>query len=223
MSEMTTLSEVLNILKDQGYTVDFNLNDNCLVCHGNALKVHPEDFVVDRHYRFEGNTDPGDAAIVYAISSEKHGIKGILVNGYGLYSDPMSSDMVKALHDKSSQSGAMTADKIETPEILSSNVISLDTAIQQLNVDLSKNINTLSLYKGKGMSIILVALNPEAELKKHTAAGPISVQVIAGSISFHTDQDSKNLVVGQILTLEAGVPHSVYAKQRSIFLVTKYS
>ena len=35
MTPMTTLSEVLNKLKDEGYTVDFNLKDNCLVCQGN--------------------------------------------------------------------------------------------------------------------------------------------------------------------------------------------
>ena len=100
MSTMTTLSAVLNDLKQQGYTTDFNLMDNCLQCHGNSLKIHPDEFVVDRHYRFEGDTDPGDQAIVYAISSTKHNIKGTLVNGYGIYSDDMASEMIAALHTK---------------------------------------------------------------------------------------------------------------------------
>ena len=100
MSEMTTLSQVLNILKEEGYTVDFNLDDTCLICRGNELKLHPEDFVVDRHYRFEGDTDPGDSSVLYAISSKTHGIKGTLVNGYGLYSDPMSAEMIKKLDDR---------------------------------------------------------------------------------------------------------------------------
>ncbi len=100
MSEMTTLSQVLNILKAEGYTVDFNLNENCLVCHGNTMQLHPDDFVVDRHYRFEGDSDPGDAAILYAISSQKHAMKGTLVNGYGIYSDPLSSAMIQKLDEK---------------------------------------------------------------------------------------------------------------------------
>lgn len=97
MTPMTTLSEVLNKLKNEGYTVDFNLKENCLVCQGNALEVDPEDFVVDRHFRFEGQSDPGDEAIVYAISSVKHDVKGTLVNGYGIYSDSLSDKMIKAL------------------------------------------------------------------------------------------------------------------------------
>jgi len=97
MNSMTTVTEVLAKLKADGYTVDFNLHDNCLVCHENALTLHPEEFVVDQHYRFEGPTDPGDEAIVYAISSTKHDVKGTLVNGYGIYSDAMTDEMVNAL------------------------------------------------------------------------------------------------------------------------------
>lgn len=97
MTPMTTLSEVLNKLKSEGYTVDFNLQENCLVCQGNSLEITPDDFVVDRHFRFEGMSDPGDEAIVYAISSVKHDTKGTLVNGYGIYSDPLSDRMIKAL------------------------------------------------------------------------------------------------------------------------------
>lgn len=97
MNPMTTLTEVLENLKQEGYTADFNLKSTCLVCLGNTLQIHPEDFVVDRHYRFEGATDPGDEAILYAISSEKHNLKGTLVNGYGIYSDEMSNEMMRAL------------------------------------------------------------------------------------------------------------------------------
>ncbi len=76
MSTMTTVSEVLSILKNRGYTVDFSLNDNCLICYGNSLQIHPDEFVVDKHYRFEGISDPADEAVVYAISSIKYNVKG---------------------------------------------------------------------------------------------------------------------------------------------------
>jgi hypothetical protein len=97
---MTTVSEVLEDLRQEGYTVDFNLNETCLVCYENELRIHPDEFVVDKHYRFEGTTDPGDEAVVYAISSTKHNIKGTLVNAYGVYSNDLSNDMVRALQEK---------------------------------------------------------------------------------------------------------------------------
>jgi len=100
MNTMTTLSEVLNHLQKEGYTTDFNLKDDCLECAGNDLKIHPEDFVVDKHYRFEGPSDPADEAIVYAISSIKHNIKGILVNGYGTSSDQLTENLINALKEK---------------------------------------------------------------------------------------------------------------------------
>ncbi len=103
MNTLTPLTEILEKLKNEGYTTDFNLRDNCIICHehGNALELHPEDFVVDRYFRFEGNSDPDDQAIVYAISSPKHNIKGVLVNGYGIYSDERNDRIIAALDQKS--------------------------------------------------------------------------------------------------------------------------
>lgn len=97
MGPMTTLSEILKKLKSEGYTTDFNLKGNCLECAENSLQVHPEDFVVDRIFRFEGESDPGDEAIIYAISSEKYDVKGTLVNSYGVYSDDITEELVRAL------------------------------------------------------------------------------------------------------------------------------
>jgi hypothetical protein len=100
MNTMTTVSEVLNKLKEEGYAVDFNLHDNCLICHGNSLQLHTDDFVIDKHYRFEGLSDPGDEAVVYAISSKKHDLKGTLVNGYGISSESLTDNLVSALKEK---------------------------------------------------------------------------------------------------------------------------
>ncbi|MCO5948574.1 phosphoribosylpyrophosphate synthetase [Mucilaginibacter flavidus] len=97
---MTTVSEVLNYLEKEGYTIDFNLKDSCLECHGNYIKLYPEEFVIDQHYRFEGISDPEDEAVAYAISSLKHNLKGVLVNGYGISSDPHTEDIVRALQQK---------------------------------------------------------------------------------------------------------------------------
>lgn len=100
MNTMTTLSEVTNLLRERGYNVDFNMKENCLECGADLLKIFPGEFMVDKHYRFEGMSDPGDEAIVYAISSEKYKLKGLLVNGYGISSNDMTHEMIKALDEK---------------------------------------------------------------------------------------------------------------------------
>jgi hypothetical protein len=97
---MTTLSEVTNLLKDRGYTVEFNLRHNHLECTNNLLKILPGEFIVDKHYRFEGPSDSADEAIVFAISSSKHNLKGVLINGYGISSEEMTSEMIKALDER---------------------------------------------------------------------------------------------------------------------------
>jgi quercetin dioxygenase-like cupin family protein len=104
---------------------------------------------------------------------------------------------------------------------LSANILDISAAIRDLESDLEKTVNALPLYKSLELNIMLIALKAQAELKRHTAPGTISVQVIKGSISFRTDDNSNDLTIGQLLTLEGNVPHSVYAYESSVILVTK--
>jgi len=89
-----TVSEAINGLKKRGYGVDFNLDENCIVCHADKFDV--KDFEIVEVYRFEGDSDPSDEAVVYAIESV-NGIKGVLVSGYGISAEGMSADMAKKL------------------------------------------------------------------------------------------------------------------------------
>ena len=97
MKPYITLSETLNELRTQGYTEDFNLQQNCLECRDGQFKVFADDFKVDKYYRFEGESNPSDAAILYAISSERFGLKGVLVNAYGIYSESLTDAMLEKL------------------------------------------------------------------------------------------------------------------------------
>jgi quercetin dioxygenase-like cupin family protein len=242
MNEMTTLSRVLNVLKERGYTEDFNLTDTCLICHGNSLRVFPEEFVVDKHYRFEGVSDPGDEAIVYAISSTKHDIKGVLVNGYGMYSDKISDEMIKALKETYSTTSAKESKKEESddtqeksnqatdlrPEgdrLLDAPLVEIDLnsfkkQIKQEQAWKEGDRNAITIFKSDGMRLVLIALHTGAELKTHTAPGIISVQVLEGEIIFGTEQKTAKLTEGQMITLHKGVPHSVFANKESTFLLT---
>ena len=75
--------------------MDFNLHENCIVCH--ADKFYADDFHVDEVYRYEGNTDPADEATVFGISSNT-GLKGILVIGDESTLDSLTTDIVRKLY-----------------------------------------------------------------------------------------------------------------------------
>ncbi len=95
-----TVTEAVNGLRRRGFTVDFNLAENCLVCNdatSTSSVFDVNDFEIVEFYRFEGNSDPADEAVVYAIESNI-GMKGVLVNGYGISADPMSDEMARKLN-----------------------------------------------------------------------------------------------------------------------------
>jgi hypothetical protein len=92
-----TLSETVNGLKKDGYTLDFNIHQECIVCNDPNTVMSPDDFEIDKTYRFEGESDPDDECIVYAISSKKYQAKGTLVNGYGIYANDETSALVAKL------------------------------------------------------------------------------------------------------------------------------
>ena len=97
MENYETLSQAITGLKKQGYTEDFNLKEFCIECRGGEFRILHDEFQIDKVYRFEGNSDPDDQSVLYAVSSDKFHLKGILVNGYGIYSDPLTDDMLKKL------------------------------------------------------------------------------------------------------------------------------
>ncbi len=88
------VSVALDRLRAQGYTLDFNLEENCIAC--GLQKFGADEFEITEVYRYEGNTDPADEATVYGIRSSS-GLKGVLVTGYGTASDSMSTAILKKL------------------------------------------------------------------------------------------------------------------------------
>jgi hypothetical protein len=94
----STLVDTLENLRREGYVEDFNLQLNCLDCRGGEISLHPDDFHVDKIFRFEGESDPSDEAVVYAISAPKHNLKGVLVGAYGIYSEGMTNELLSKLH-----------------------------------------------------------------------------------------------------------------------------
>lgn len=102
MTQYDTVSQAVDDLKARGYAVDFNLVADGIECRQMPVPLKTSEFEITEVHRFEGDSDPADEAVVYAIES-KHGLKGVMVNGYGASSDTLSDTMVKKLavrHDE---------------------------------------------------------------------------------------------------------------------------
>lgn len=92
----STLTEAISALQAKGYEHDFNLHEECIECQKLDLRFGPEEFHVDEIHRFEGMTSPDDSDVLFAIRSNG-GVKGLLVDAYGTYSDSISPEMLGKL------------------------------------------------------------------------------------------------------------------------------
>lgn len=97
MPAYSTLSEAVNDLQRRGYTDDLQFGGQCLVCSVKNASFDPAEFEIDEFHRFEGNSDPEDQSIVYAISSVTHQVKGLLINAYGPDASSMTQELVRKL------------------------------------------------------------------------------------------------------------------------------
>ncbi len=97
MKNYDTVSGALNSLKERGYTKDFNIAFDKIMCSETNECLNTTEFEITEFYRFEGESNPSDEAVVYAIESKDHRMKGALVNAFGMYADSISDEMIKKL------------------------------------------------------------------------------------------------------------------------------
>ena len=74
MYHYASVSKALNELNEKGFTYDFNI-------HQEEIVKNPSQHEIIHIYRYEGDSNPDDEAIVYGIKSES-GIKGVYVSGF---------------------------------------------------------------------------------------------------------------------------------------------
>jgi hypothetical protein len=97
MPAYDSLVEALDGLKSRGYTTDFNLAFDKIECRATGTCLRPDEFEIVEHHRFEGETNPSDSSIIYAIASKNGSIKGVLVSAYGMYSEAASDGLIRKL------------------------------------------------------------------------------------------------------------------------------
>ena len=95
---MKTLSEIITKLTQKGYDVQFKVTDEGLLSLSSDKMYTPEHVKICNFYRFEGESNPEDNAILYAIET-RDGEKGTLVDGYGATSDELIDHFIKQVEE----------------------------------------------------------------------------------------------------------------------------
>jgi quercetin dioxygenase-like cupin family protein len=219
-----TLSETINGLKNEGYTLDFNISPDFVQGDKPNRTLSSQDFVIDKFYRFEGETNPDDQAILYAITSTKFNLKGVLVNGYGISSNHGYSIKNVHYYDRAIDATAL---RPEGDRVLDAPLVEMDlnNFIVQIKNEITwatTDHNSITILKSDNTTVVLIGIHKNAELKKHKAYGAIHVQVLEGKINFCTEQQTVSLQRGQMIALKADIPHSVLALEDSFFLLTVF-
>jgi hypothetical protein len=88
-----TLAETIDHLNHRGFTGHFGVIADGLREFGSGVTFRADELRICDCFRFEGVSDPGDMAIVYAIESWT-GARGTLVDAYGVYSNPAVSEFL---------------------------------------------------------------------------------------------------------------------------------
>ena len=98
--DMKTLVQCTNTLKKYGFDKDFIVLEG-----GKGMKAmdgekvyKPEEVKIVNFYRFEGESDPGDMQILYAIETSD-GTKGTLSDAFGTYASRRVSEFIVNVHD----------------------------------------------------------------------------------------------------------------------------
>src|SRR5688572_17247293 len=86
-TEMNTLAACVNKLVKDGYTINFKVDEQGLVAAEDGKHYKPDQVHIKNFFRFEGDSDPADNSILYAIEVD-NGEKGTLTDAYGSYNDP---------------------------------------------------------------------------------------------------------------------------------------
>jgi len=97
MKHYDTVVETINGLRENGYKVDFNIAFDKLICSDKRICLNPDEFEIVEVHRFEGDSNPEDEDVVYAVESKDGKIKGILTSAFGMYADTVDVSLLKKL------------------------------------------------------------------------------------------------------------------------------
>jgi len=95
---LNTMVDCVNSLVLQGFTEDFKAREAGLESLSTRRIYKPDEIKILNFYRFEGESDPADNSILYAIEASD-GKRGTLVDAYGPYADSKVTKFINSVEE----------------------------------------------------------------------------------------------------------------------------
>jgi len=95
--QMSTLVSCMNSLFESGYKVQFIATPTGLKSLATEKIYQPNEVRIVNFYRFEGESDPSDNSILYAIEAGDE--KGTISDAYGANSDANLEKLLKEIEE----------------------------------------------------------------------------------------------------------------------------
>ncbi|MCJ8164241.1 hypothetical protein MKJ04_05255 [Pontibacter sp. E15-1] len=98
-NDLTPLITVLAQVRERGYVQDFRVTENGrLSTTDGTQEFEPGQVQIVNFYRFEGESNPDDMAILYVLETAT-GAKGTLSDAYGTYADDKIETFMSQVRD----------------------------------------------------------------------------------------------------------------------------
>jgi len=89
------------------------------------------------------------------------------------------------------------------------------------NIIYNKNKPAISvLFETETTKEIRVVMKENQQMKEHKTSFPITVEIYEGAIDFGVNGTNYSLIKGDLVSLEASIPHDLLAKKDSIVRLT---
>lgn len=97
-NQYESLLEALEDLARRGFTESFLLVEGGLRAAGSGRVYRPAEMAIVEHHRFEGESNPDDMSVVYAVEC-RDGVRGVVVDAFGAYATPGLGNFLKNVQD----------------------------------------------------------------------------------------------------------------------------
>ena len=93
-------------------------------------------------------------------------------------------------------------------------------ALRSTDAYLSASHAATTIAKQPGIRVVLIALKPGGRMHEHHAGAAITVQGFEGHVTFSVGDRDVALTPGVVITVAAGLSHSVVSVDESAFILT---